>query len=80
MKLFDRKLNKQTGAVSAVDRAAVLGQAPLTIWLTGLSASGKSTVAYALEKALIDEDKPCFVLDGDAVRIGLNKDLGFSEI
>ena len=66
--------------VAAVDRAAILGQEPLTIWFTGLSASGKSTLAYALEKSLIDDEKACFVLDGDNVRQGLNKDLGFSEI
>jgi adenylylsulfate kinase len=52
---------------------------PKTIWLTGLSASGKSTLAYALEHQLVDMGKPCYVLDGDNVRHGLNKDLDFSE-
>lgn len=50
-----------------------------TIWLTGLSASGKSTLAYALQKHLREQKCACYVLDGDNVRRGLNKDLGFSE-
>lgn len=49
-----------------------------TFWLTGLSGSGKSTIAYALEKRLVDFGIACLVLDGDAVRRGLSKDLGFS--
>lgn len=75
----DRNLFSHSGAVTAIDRAAVLGQKPLTIWLTGLSASGKSTLAYALEAALLASGKACYVLDGDNVRQGLNKDLGFSD-
>ena len=55
-----------------------MGQSPKTIWLTGLSASGKSTLAYALEYQLMSMGKACYVLDGDNVRHGLNKDLGFS--
>lgn len=50
-----------------------------TIWLTGLSASGKSTLAYALEQDLRLQGRACYVLDGDNVRRGLNTDLGFSE-
>ncbi len=57
----------------------MLGQRPLTIWLTGLSASGKSTLAFALERRLIDIGHACYVLDGDNVRHGLSKDLGFSH-
>ena len=67
------------GQVSKARRATLLGHAPKTIWLTGLSASGKSTLAYALEHKLVDMGKPCYVLDGDNVRHGLNKDLDFSE-
>jgi adenylylsulfate kinase len=66
------------GHVSKDDRSALLGQQSLTIWFTGLSASGKSTLAFALERALIDAGRPCYVLDGDNVRHGLNKNLGFS--
>lgn len=49
-----------------------------TVWLTGLSGSGKSTVAVALERLLVDEGQPAYRLDGDNLRHGLNADLGFS--
>ena len=60
------------------DREALLGQRGVTIWLTGLSGSGKSTVAVAAEQALIRRGHAAFVLDGDNVRHGLNQNLGFS--
>lgn len=66
------------GQVSAAERASLLGQQPQTLWFTGLSASGKSTLAYALERALMDAGRACYVLDGDNVRHGLNRNLGFS--
>ena len=66
------------GLVSSNERINLLKQYSLTVWLTGLSASGKSTLAYALERALIDTGKTCFVLDGDHVRHGLSRNLGFS--
>jgi bifunctional enzyme CysN/CysC len=50
-----------------------------TVWLTGLSGSGKSTVAVALEQLLVSQGRPAYRLDGDNVRHGLNGDLGFSE-
>lgn len=68
----------QGGQVTIDDRINLLGQSPLTLWLTGLSASGKSTLAYALECTFIKAGRPCYVLDGDNVRLGLNRDLGFS--
>src|SRR5215510_3526931 len=49
-----------------------------TIWLTGLSGSGKSTIAVAAERALVDRGHAAYVLDGDNIRHGLNKNLGFS--
>ncbi|RKX46640.1 MAG: adenylyl-sulfate kinase, partial [Verrucomicrobia bacterium] len=64
--------------VSAEDRQKLLGQGGATIWLTGLSGSGKSTIAQHLEKELIDQGHLCYILDGDNVRHGLNRDLGFS--
>lgn len=67
------------GQVHPEHRSRLLGQQPLTIWLTGLSASGKSTLAFALERSLVDLGRACYVLDGDNVRHGLNKDLGFSH-
>ncbi|EIM20226.1 adenylylsulfate kinase [Wallemia mellicola CBS 633.66] len=67
------------GTVSQQERQELLGQKGLTIWLTGLSASGKSTIATALEQHLLHLRKSAFRLDGDNIRFGLNKDLGFSE-
>ena len=61
------------------DRSDILGHKSVLLWLTGLSGSGKSTIAVALQKRLIKEGKLSYVLDGDNVRHGLNKDLGFSE-
>lgn len=68
------------GQVSQAERHKLLNQQPLTIWLTGLSAAGKSTLAFALERALIDIGHACCVLDGDNVRHGLNRNLGFSHV
>jgi adenylylsulfate kinase len=73
-----RNIVMHASHVSSAERAALLGQQPRTLWLTGLSASGKSTLAFALEKALTDAGRACYVLDGDNVRHGLNSNLGFS--
>jgi bifunctional enzyme CysN/CysC len=59
-------------------RAAALGQKPRCVWLTGLSGAGKSTIANLLEKRLHAQGRHTYVLDGDNVRNGLNRDLGFS--
>ncbi len=66
------------GEVSRADRAKLLGQKGATIWFTGLSGSGKSTVAVALEKVLHAQGRLVYRLDGDNVRLGINKNLGFS--
>ena len=60
------------------DRWAALGHAGATVWLTGLPASGKSTLAAAVEARLLAEGRAAYVLDGDNLRHGLNGDLGFS--
>ncbi len=60
-------------------RAGLKNQKPVTIWFTGLSGSGKSTLANALEKRLVSLGKHTMLLDGDNIRLGLNKDLGFKE-
>ncbi len=60
-------------------RAAQKSQTPKTYWFTGLSGSGKSTIANALEKTLVAMGKHTMILDGDNVRMGLNNDLGFTE-
>jgi len=72
-------LTWQSGHVTPQERQGLLKQKPLTIWLTGLSAAGKSTLAFALERVLIEAGHPCYVLDGDNVRHGLNSNLGFSH-
>jgi len=66
------------GVVTRADREERCGYRSCTIWLTGLSASGKSTIAVALERQLWDRGVHSYVLDGDNIRHGLNKDLGFS--
>ena len=67
------------GNVTRNDRQKVLRQQGVTIWFTGLSGSGKSTIAVALENALHSLGKLSYRLDGDNVRHGINKNLGFSE-
>lgn len=67
-------ISKVTGA----ERAILQRQNALTIWMTGLSASGKSTLAYELERQLHDLGHASYVLDGDNIRHGLSRDLGFS--
>ncbi|KAI1840980.1 hypothetical protein JX265_010452 [Neoarthrinium moseri] len=66
-------------SLSRRERFETRGQRGMTIWFTGLSASGKSTVATALEQHLLHLGLASYRLDGDNVRFGLNKDLGFSE-
>nr|WP_238380030.1 adenylyl-sulfate kinase [Janthinobacterium sp. Marseille] len=65
-------------AVDASARSLRYGHQGAVLWLTGLSASGKSSLAMALEHALTAQGYACYVLDGDNVRAGLNRDLGFS--
>jgi adenylylsulfate kinase len=67
------------GEVTREHRTEILRQRGATIWFTGLSGSGKSTIAVALEKALHQIGKLSYRLDGDNVRHGINKNLGFSE-
>lgn len=66
------------GEITGEDRQSLLGQKGATLWFTGLSGSGKSTIAVALEKALFQRGKLTYRLDGDNVRLGINKNLGFS--
>lgn len=68
-----------TQTVSPGDRAQLMQQQPRCIWLTGLSGSGKSTIANALDATLHANGAKTFLLDGDNVRHGLNKDLGMTE-
>jgi adenylylsulfate kinase len=66
------------GSVSREERQKLLGQKGVTVWMTGLSASGKSTIACILEQMLLHKKKHAYRLDGDNIRMGLNKNLGFS--
>lgn len=64
--------------VTTEEREALMGQKGAVIWLTGLSGSGKSTIARRVEQLLLERKVATYVLDGDNIRFGLNKDLGFS--
>lgn len=64
--------------VSAAAREALMGHKPVTVWFTGLSGAGKSTIARESEAALVERGIKTFILDGDNVRQGLNANLGFS--
>jgi adenylylsulfate kinase len=66
------------GAVTRADREKLNGHRGCIVWLTGLSGSGKSTIAVELEKRLWDRGVRAYILDGDNIRHGLNKNLGFS--
>lgn len=66
------------GSVDPEKRAAITGGRGVTVWLTGLSGSGKSTIAHRVEELLVDGGRVAYVLDGDNLRHGLNSDLGFS--
>ena len=66
------------GDITRADRNRFLGQKGATLWFTGLSGSGKSTIAVALEAALYELGKLGYRLDGDNIRLGINRNLGFS--
>jgi adenylylsulfate kinase len=72
-------LTVQTISTSAEARSAQKNQRPVVFWLTGLSGSGKSSLADALEQALMAQGRHTYLLDGDNVRMGLCKDLGFND-
>ena len=66
------------GAVERLTRARITGGVGMVVWLTGLSGSGKSTVAVEIERRLVSDGRAAYLLDGDNIRHGLNTDLGFS--
>ena len=74
-----QNLTYQSFDVNRDVRGAMKGQRPQVVWFTGLSGSGKSSIANLLEKRLTAEGRHAYILDGDNVRHGLNKDLGFTE-
>ncbi|HMO15728.1 MAG TPA: sulfate adenylyltransferase subunit CysN [Pirellulaceae bacterium] len=71
-------LQSETSTVTPDERAARYGQKPVTLMLTGLPGTGKTTTAYAVERRLFDLGHAAFVVDGQNLRLGLNRDLGFS--
>lgn len=73
-----RHVSYQQGAVTREDRERLLGQRGFVVFLTGLSGSGKSTIANLVEERLLSERRLAYVLDGDKLRQGLTADLGFS--
>ena len=72
-------IHRQTLSVSREERAKAKNQKPAVLWFTGLSGAGKSTIANLVEKQLCRVKRHTFLLDGDNIRLGLNKDLGFSD-
>jgi adenylyl-sulfate kinase len=75
----DRNLTWHAPELAREERWAALGLTGATVWFTGLSGSGKSTVAAAVERQLVEGGRPAYLLDGDNVRHGLNVDLGFTD-
>lgn len=78
-KLFEKNIFQNSYSVSRTIREKLNQHRSFTIWLTGLSGSGKSTIANSLDLQLISMGVRSYVLDGDNTRLGLNKDLNFSE-
>ena len=75
----DAGLNRQASSISGAERSDRFGQQPCTVLLTGLTAAGKSTIATALERRLFDRGRTTIRLDGENVRLGISRDLGFSS-
>ena len=75
---MSKNIHKYSFSVTRENREAISGHKAMVLWVTGLSASGKSTIANNVEKELNKKQYNSYILDGDNVRSGLNKDLGFS--
>ena len=73
-----KNIVRAEGRVTGQERESILGHTSVTVWFTGLSGSGKSTLAFAVGEALVHLGTAAYVLDGDNIRFGLNRDLGFS--
>ena len=75
----ERNIRWSSDAMTAGERSRLLGYSGLVVWMTGLSGAGKTTIAQEVERRLVEKKIPAFVLDGDKLRSGVNKDLGFSD-
>ena len=76
---MEKNLQFQKFAISQTERAKLKNQIPMCLWMTGLSGSGKTSIANALEKKLYEMQKHTYILDGDNLRHGLNSDLNFNK-
>ena len=77
---FDEKnIRWSSDAMTTAERSQLLGRNGLVVWMTGLSGAGKTTIAQEVERRLVAQGIPAYILDGDKLRRGLNKDLGFSD-
>jgi adenylylsulfate kinase len=74
----NRNIVKHVGIINSREREELMGHKSFLVWFTGLSGSGKSTIAHNLEALLVRKGKHAYVLDGDNVRHGINQDLGFT--
>jgi len=74
-----QNIHRQATDISREHHASMKNQKPMVLWMTGLSGSGKSTIANLVEKKLARMNRHTYLLDGDNVRHGLNKDLGFTD-
>jgi adenylyl-sulfate kinase len=75
---LNKDITPHASKVDAALRAAATHNRPCIVWLTGLSGCGKSTTAVELERQLVTAGHPAYILDGDTLRFGINRDLGFS--
>ncbi len=75
----NRNIRTISGRITEAERQGLTGHRGLVVWLTGLSGSGKSTIAQAAERRLLERGLPAYLLDGDRLRMGLTSDLGFSD-
>ena len=75
-----RHIVRHAGSITEGERDAAVGERAVTVWFTGLTGAGKTTLSYALERRLFDQGLRSIVLDGENMRLGLNRDLGFDPI
>lgn len=75
----ERNIKWSADAMTSAERSRILGNSGLVVWMTGLSGAGKTTISQEVERRLVEEGIPAYILDGDKLRRGLNKDLGFSD-